>query len=190
MAKDVRLARDFSLSEFTRGDVTDYQLALLRKLASSLQEVRDRLQAYARPGKTVGVAITSGVRTSSDYERLKAKGYRPSSTSDHFCGLQLSCKPTLGAADLVFTNCTLSPRKVAGLIVGWDREKDSGVDFGQVIYERNPSTGAEWVHVSNDWYAVLAKDIADAVDATRSKYLMSLDNGRTYVEFREEGEKQ
>ncbi len=183
--KNIQLARNFKLSEFTKEDPNEYQLALLALLARNLQTVRDKLQQYAVKGKSVGINITSGVRTAADYDRLKAKGYNPSRTSDHFCGLQLLAKPTVGAADLTFTNCSLTTRQIAARIVEWDKDNSTGIDLGQVIYEYNPRTGANWVHVSNDWHKVFSEDVAAAVDSMRKKYLMSLDNGKTYVPFEE-----
>ncbi|MBR6647147.1 MAG: hypothetical protein IKL09_06505, partial [Clostridia bacterium] len=96
---DKKLTENFKLSEFISTDPTDYQLQLLQILADNLQLVRTFLQEFVQAGKkSVSITITSGVRTQADYERLVKNGYNPSKTSDHFCGYQLTAKPTLGAA--------------------------------------------------------------------------------------------
>lgn len=175
---DKQLTQNFKLSEFIKTDPTPYQESLLQLLAKNLQLVRDKLQPYAIEGKKVSINITSGVRTSADYDRLKAKGYNPSKTSDHFCGLQLDCKPTLGAADIVITGCKLSMKEIFTKIMYWD--KTLQVSFGQVIYEYNPATKSEWIHLGNDWKKIFMPDIT----VSRKKYMQSLDNGKTYQEIK------
>lgn len=172
-----QLTANFSLSEFTTSEINDYQMSLLQLLADNLQLVRDNLQEYAEPGKNVSITVTSGFRTQADYDRLKAKGYNPSTTSDHFFGLQLQARPTLGAADIVIKNCTLNHREIAGKIIEWD--KAGKVHFGQVIYEYNPATKVSWVHLGNDWKLIFS----DKINFFRKKYLMSLNNGKTYVDY-------
>ena len=51
------------------------------------------------------------------------------------------------------------------------------VNFGQIIYELNPSTGYSWIHLGNDPENVFTNKIA----ITRVKYLMSLDNGKSFT---------
>lgn len=182
--KDLQLTTNFKLSEFTSEDLNAYQLALIKLLATNLQIIRDNLQEYAVEGKHVTVSISSGVRTEADYNRLKAKGYNPSKSSDHFCGYQLLAKPTLGAADLHFGNCKLSYKEIALKIKEWNEDSKNDLMLGQVIYEKNPSTKAEWIHVGNDWYAIFTTDIANAVNSMRKQYLMSLDNGKTYIDLK------
>lgn len=172
-----KLTTNFNVSEFISVEPTDYQLSLLQLLADNLQIVRNKLQDFAVKGKTVSIKITSGVRTLDDYNRLKKNGYNPSTTSDHFCGFQQSAKPTLGAADISVNNCTLNHRQIASKIIEWD--KSGEVHFGQVIYEYNPSSKSSWVHLGNDWNQIFTKNIS----VSRKKYLMSLDNGKTYIAF-------
>ena len=179
--KDIQLTKNFKLSEFTKEDLNEYQIALIKLLAKNLQIARDLLQEYAVDGKNVTVTINSGVRTQSDYERLVNKGYHPSKTSDHFCGYQLLAKPTMGAADLHIGNCKLSYKEIALKLKEWNENTKNDLMLGQVIYEKNPATGAEWIHVGNDWYAIFETDIAKAIDTMRKRYMMSLDNGKTYV---------
>lgn len=180
----VKLTANFNLSEFTSESVTEYQQALLQLLADNLQKVRDYLQDFkSNVNKSVCICISSGVRTQADYDRLVKKGYNPSKTSDHFCGLQLSGKPTIGAADVYVKNCKLSTKEIASKIVEMD--KAGSVDFGQIIYEYNPSTKAEWIHLGNDWTKVFKdQGVVDSLDKSRKKYLMSLDNGKTYTDFK------
>jgi len=171
---DKQLTPNFKLSEFIKTDPTPYQESLLQLLADNLQKVRDMLQQYAVEGKKVSIGISSGVRTAEDYDRLKAKGYNPSKTSDHLCGLQLTAKPTLGAADIYVTNCKLSMKEIFTKIMYWD--KTLQVHFGQVIYEYNPATKAEWIHLGNDWNQIFHVGI----NVSRTKYMQSLDNGKSY----------
>lgn len=180
----VKLTTNFSLNEFTNETVTPYQQSLLQLLANNLQKVRDYLQQFKKDTKkNVSIGISSGVRSQADYDRLVKKGYNPSKTSDHFCGLQLACKPTIGAADIYVTNCSLSYKEIAKKIIELD--KNNLVDFGQIIYEYNPATKAEWIHLGNDWTKVFNdQGIIDSINKTRKKYLMSLDNGKTYIDFK------
>ena len=172
----MQLSKNFTLEEFTKGNsANDYQISLLRLLAENLQIVRDRLQPFAKKGKSVSITITSGLRTMDDYERLKKAGHNPSANSDHFCGFQPGGKPTLGAADIKVNNCTLSLKDVALLVAELTRK--GTVHFGQVIYEFNPATGACWIHLGNDPQEVFK----DRCTVTRSKYLQSLDNGKSYI---------
>lgn len=172
--KDVQLSKNFKLSEFSKGELTDYQVSLLRILAEELQVVRDKLQEFKTGTKPVYIVITSGVRTKADYDRLVKKGYNPSKTSDHFCGYQVEGTPTLGAADIQVYNCSMKTKQIAlyikELVLGYD------VNFGQVIYEKNPDTGDEWIHLGNDPELIFK----NLVKVSRKKFLMSLDNGKTY----------
>lgn len=180
---NTKLAKNFSLSEFAKADVTPYTLSLLKLLASQLQIIRNALQEYAiDKKKAVTISVQSGVRVNGDYERLVKAGYNPSKTSDHFCGLQMLSKPTLGAADFKVTNCSLKLYEVADLIMKMN--KDGKLDVGQVIYEYNPKKKSDWIHIGNDWNRVFnAEFLKDFYKFTRKKYLMSLDNGKTYANF-------
>lgn len=175
---DKKLTPNFKLSEFINIDPTEYQLSLIQLLAENLQKVRDKLQDYAIVKKKVSIVINSGVRTQEDYDRLKKTGYNPSKTSDHFCGLQLLCSPTLGAVDISVKNCKLTIKEIAALLIQWDKE--NSINFGQIIYEYNPKTKGEWIHLGNDWEEIFT----DKIKFKRKKYLMSLDNGKTYKIFK------
>ena len=180
----MKLTDNFALEEFTKEKVTDYQIGLLKVLATQLQKLRDSLQEERiDPKKPVTIGISSGVRTMADYERLKKKGYNPSKTSDHFCGLQLDGKPCIGAADIYVKNCRLSYHDIAQRLILMDQ--DGVVNVGQVIWEKNPKTGSEWIHIGNDWtYIFEAPEVIEAINKTRRKYLYSPDNGETYKEFK------
>lgn len=182
--KDVSLSKNFKLSEFTKNDVTDYALALLKLLASQLQIVRNKLQSYAvDKKKPVSISIHSGVRSEEDYKRLVKNGYNPSKTSDHFCGYQLLSKPTLGAADIKVNNCSLTLQEIANMLIEMNDKGE--LDAGQIIFEYNPKTKSSWIHFGNDWWRIFdANFIFDNnLFKSRKKYLMSLDNGKTYQTF-------
>ena len=179
MAKDIKLTENFMLSEFCDPKkVNDYQVELLTVLAKEMQVVRNRLQEFKSGMKPVSILITSGVRTKEDYDRLVKKGYNPSKTSDHFCGYQIYGTPTLGAADIRVYNCSMSTKEIAlyikQLVMNYD------VNFGQVIYEKNPKTGAEWIHLGNDPELIFSFSTNIASAIKRKKFLMSTDNGKTY----------
>lgn len=179
MGRDLKLTANFKLSEFTNHDINDYQLSLLQNLANELQVVRNRLQEHKSGNREVSITIISGVRTMEDYKRLLLSGY-PSQSSDHFCGLQMNCKPTIGAVDIRVNNCSMNMKNIAlfirSLVLGYD------CSFGQVIYEKNPKTGSEWIHLSNDPKLIFRPNIASSIK--RSQFLMSLDNGKTYQDLK------
>lgn len=173
---DYKVAPNFSVKEFVKEHrLSEYQFGLVSILASELQKVRDLLQEFSSNGKNVTVNITSGVRDMADYDRLVRKGYNPSRTSDHFCGLQMGSKETVGAADVTFGNCRLSTREVFGRIVQW--VKEGKVKFGQVIYEKGRS---EWIHLGNALDSIYSNEMVKHM--SRKKFLISLDNGKTYQE--------
>lgn len=179
MAKDVKLTENFKLSEFCDPkQVTDYQVALLTVLAEQLQLVRNSLQDHRSGNKAVTIKINSGVRTKADIERLKKQGYNPSENSDHLCGFQPNGLPTLGAADIVVSNCALSTKEISLFIK--KLVEDHQLSFGQVIYEKSPKTGNEWIHLGNDPELIFSftSNISSAIK--RKKFLMSTDNGKTY----------
>lgn len=179
MAKDIKLTENFKLSEFCDPKkVTDYQVALLTVLAEQLQRLRNSLQDHRSGDKPVTININSGLRTKADITRLKKQGYNPSENSDHLCGLQPNGLPTLGAADIKVSNCDMSVKEIALFIK--KLVEDQKVFFGQVIYEKNPKTGNEWIHLGNDPEKIFnyTSNIASAIK--RKKFLMSTDNGKTY----------
>lgn len=179
MAKDIKLTENFMLSEFCDPkNVNDYQVELLTVLANELQRVRNLLQNLKSGTKPVTIKITSGVRTKADITRLKKQGYNPSENSDHLCGLQPNGLPTLGAADITVSNCKLSMKEIALYIK--DAVEHDLAYFGQVIYEKNPKTGNEWIHLGNDPDLIFSFSTNIASAIKRKKFLMSTDNGKTY----------
>jgi hypothetical protein len=175
--KSCKVSPNFTAGEFSSEPLTEYQFGLISMLAKNIQYIRDGLQKYAAPGKTVSVSISSGVRTQNDYNRICSNGNHPSKTSDHFCGYQTTPKPTLGAADCRFINSTISMKEIYKKIV--DIVKSGKACFGQAIYEINPATGFEWIHLGNDPKCIFSAEIAQYVP--RAKFLISLDNGKTYI---------
>lgn len=174
---DKKLTDNFRLSEFVDpSKVNDFQVAILQVLANELQVVRNRLQEFKSGMKPVCITITSGVRTQADITRLKKQGYNPSENSDHLCGLQTKALPTLGAADIQVYNCSLSMKKIALFIKELVTKFD--VDFGQVIYEKNPKNGSEWIHLGNSPSLIFKDTVAKSI--TRKQFLMSTDNGKSY----------
>lgn len=160
----------------------EYQRILIKNLAKNLQIVRSAMP------KNSSIMVTSGLRMTSDFARLKKAGYNPSTTSDHNFGnsvpLKINSKkykkygPTynfsVGAADCV-------PLKMAAidlfnLAVDFTRKKKCR--FGQVIYEKNPVTGAEWVHFGGDPVYVFSDHIVKFIKRTR--FMKSLDGGKGY----------
>ena len=181
----MQLTTNFTLEEFTKTELTEYQLQLVKLLANNLQIVRDNLQPFSKKGKQVSITITSGVRTQADYNRLLKQGYNPSKKSDHFCGVQTDGNPTLGAADIVVNNCSISMKECARRII--EMTNEGIVNFGQVIYEYNPNTKKSWIHLSNDWKCIFKNnDYFSPIEYffKREKYLMSMDNGKTYKKFK------
>lgn len=156
---------------------------MVELLAVQLQIVRD----------TIGspMVITRGVTTLEDQQRLKNNGYFPSPTSDHFFGAsvpidQLNKKyatvgPTynfaVGAADCVPKNVVI--RDFFASAVNLNESKKC--QFGQIIYEYNPVTKAEWIHFGNDPSAFFSPIVISMIG--RAKYMQSLDGGKTYQAF-------
>jgi len=159
-----------------------YQKMLITTLAKNLQIIRNKLPSGSY------MKVTSGVRLLSDYERLKAAGYRPSKTSDHNCGVAIKLKPdtfkfkkfgetynfSVGAADIVSVGMSV-----------WDLfklsfrlTKESMCDFGQIIYEKIPGTEIEWIHYGNSLKHFFSSHIIKMI--SRQKFLKSLDGGKTY----------
>ena len=155
---------------------------LLQNLAQNLQIVRS-----AMPENT-SLHITSGLRAPADFARLKKAGYNPSPTSDHNFGNAVPLKintvkykkygPTynfsVGAADSV----PVEMETIDLFHLAIDLTKKKKCRFGQVIYEKNPATGAEWVHFGGDTEYVFSDEIVKFLN--RIQFMESLDGGRSY----------
>jgi len=183
-----KITKNFSFYEFKpKGKPrvwlpsSSYQRKLIVNLAENLQIVRSAMpKGY--------IQITSGVRSAEDYTRLVKAGYRPSKTSDHNCGnavpLTINSRkykkygPTynfsVGAADCVSRGFPVYELfRLAQELVNKGKCK-----FGQVIYEENPRSGAQWVHFGGDPGFVFSERIVAFIN--RTQFLQSLDGGRSY----------
>ncbi len=159
-----------------------YQRILLRILVENLQIIRNEIP----PGASMGV--TSGVRSLSDFDRLTLSGYKPSKTSDHNFGssIRLDCNnrkfKTFGSTyNFSIGACDIVPTRISA----WDLfklsfriVKEGMCNFGQIIYERNPSKGWEWVHYGNDPSEFFSEEIVKMIN--RQKFMKSIDGGETY----------
>lgn len=133
--------------------------------------------------------VSSGVRSLVDYQRLKAAGYNPSTTSDHYCGQAIPLESgtskfkkygsfytfSVGAADIVPSG--ISSMDLFSLAVDFDLK--GKVNFGQIIYENNPASGSEWIHFGNDPGLFFQPEVVEFFQ--RKKYLTSIDGGKTYL---------
>lgn len=159
-----------------------FQKGLIVNLAKDLQVVRSAMPRGA------WIQITSGVRSAQDYTRLINAGYRPSKTSDHNFGNAVPLKAntvkykkygstynfSVGAADCVPRNFPV--KSLFELAVHLTQE---GVcNFGQVIYEKSPKSGAEWVHLGADPSYCFSEEIVRFMK--RTQFLVSLDGGKSY----------
>lgn len=184
-----KITENFSFWEFKPKNArktwmpsSEYQKDMIRNLAESLQIVRSSMPRDA------WMQITSGVRSADDFERLKKAGYHPSETSDHNFGYAVPLSkgtakykkygPTynfaIGAADVVPKGI-----KVTELFsIAMSRTKAGLCHFGQVIYEKNPSTGAEWVHFGADPRPFFSPHIIRFLN--RVQFMQSLNGGKSY----------
>ena len=184
-----KITKNFSFYEFrpkrkpkTWMPTNEFTKTLITNLATNLQVVRSALP------RGDWLQITSGVRAPEDYDRLIRAGYRPSTTSDHNCGnavkLTVNTKkykkygPTynfsIGAADCV--SHTLNVHDL--FLMACELVKRNECRFGQVIYEKNPETGDEWVHFGADPTYYFSEKIVRFIG--RLPFLVSLDGGESY----------
>jgi hypothetical protein len=163
----------------------EYQKFLVDNLAKNLQVVRSAMPFGC------SMQITSGVRTQYDFDRLMELGYRPSETSDHYCGnvvkLPSSSKNiqkfgpyyffSSGAADIVPSGADVEYLFKLGVSL----TKKNLCNFGQIILEEDNSAGKKWVHFSNNYDLIFSKDIVKML--ARSKFLTTTDGGKTYTPY-------
>jgi len=159
-----------------------YQNILITNLAENLQVVRSEIP------KGCYMRLTNGVRTLADFSRLENKGYHPSKTSDHNCGVAIKLEKhdrkykifgetynfAVGAGDVIPVG--ISVKELFNLSV--KLTQGGKCDFGQVIYEYDPNDGDEWVHYGGSLKDLFAPQIVDMIN--RTKFLKSLNGGRTY----------
>jgi hypothetical protein len=177
-----KLSRNLSIKEFTGSMPSDYQLSFMKIIAGNIQKLRDSLNSQEASSwktdisKDIQISINNGLRTIDDYNRLLAKGYNPSKSSDHFFGLSpFFPKPSLGAADISLVNCKKDLWEVHEFIISL--YKKGVVKFGQIIYEKGKNN--PWIHLGNDWTDIFSSNITGN---TRQRFLVSMDNGKTYQE--------
>lgn len=184
-----KITKNFSFYEFRpKGrsklwmPTNKFTKMLIINLATNLQIVRSAMPRGS------WIQITSGVRTPEDYKRLIRAGYRPSTTSDHNFGnavkLTVNTRkykkygPTynfsVGAGDCVSHNFDVHSL----FLLACELVKRNECRFGQVIYEKNPKTSAEWVHFGADLSYYFSEKIVQFIG--RLPFLVSLDGGKSY----------
>jgi len=183
------ITKNFSYYEFRPNGSTkswmpssEYQKILLNELAENLQVIRSELPDGCY------MEVTSGVRGLDDYNRLKKLGYKPSKTSDHNCGVSIPLPKhdrkykkfgetynfSVGAADIVPVGMPVTD--LFNLSV--KLTQGGKCDFGQVIYEKDPNSGKEWVHYGNSLKDLFAPQIIDMIN--RTQFMKTLNGGRNY----------
>jgi len=159
-----------------------YRKLLLDNLARNLQVISNNLPEY------VTLKVSGGVRGLMDYGRLIKAGYQPSETSDHYCGTSVpliygsekynkygeTYNFAIGAADIQSIGIPIWQL----FSLSFKLSKEGKCDFGQIIYEHNPKTDAEWVHYGGSLKNIFSNSIISFIG--RKKYMKSLDGGRTY----------
>lgn len=159
---------------------TKMEVFLLQYLFGNLQVIREVAKRSFR--------ISDCRRTITKYESMLLRGYYPSETSDHFWGQKIKTRSakkkkrygpvyecSMGAIDFV---PAFKCFEVFELAVRYN--KAGMVDFGQIIYEKNPKTGAEWIHISNSPSLLYTKFVIDSFSLKRGKYMITKNGGKTY----------
>lgn len=187
------ITRNFSYYEFrpkgrpkTWKPSNEWRKLLIKNLAKNLQVVRSAMK------KGCWMILTSAVRSDADYTRLIKLGYKPSKTSDHNTGLAIRLAAgsrkfkkygetynfSVGAGDVVSKG--MSVYDLFKLAVKLN--KAGKCDFGQIIYEYRPATKkrrkAEWVHFGGSINSLFSPMVVKFL--ARTKYMKSLDGGKTY----------
>jgi len=184
-----KITKNFSFYEFRpKGKpkswmpANEFTKMLVTNLATNLQVVRSAMP------RGDWIKITSGVRAPEDYDRLINAGYIPSTTSDHNFGnaVKLTINtikykkygPTynfsVGAADCI--SHTLNVHDL--FLISCELVKRNECRFGQVIYEENPKTGAQWVHFGADPTYYFSEKIVNFMG--KQPFLVSMDGGKSY----------
>jgi hypothetical protein len=188
------ITKDFSYYEFRPHGTakkwiprSQYRRRLLNNLAKNLQIIRNEIPAGAY------MKVTGGVRTLSDYDRLRKKGYNPSETSDHYCGssvpLSYGSKKykkygetynfAVGAADIVPKGMGVWDLFVLAATL----TKKGECDFGQIIYEKSPNQDPakvkEWVHFGGSLKGIFSNAIIKLV--ARSQFMKTTNGGKSYI---------
>jgi hypothetical protein len=178
----MKLSENFSLEE-----ITDVQWSSLtvsqREMVNNI--VLMILQPIRNTIKT-SITITSGMRDTIDFFRLKENGYNPSETSDHFYGRQVPLYsidklskfgPTysfaVGACDIQAKGMTVN--SLFEIITHMN--KVGQIKCGQII--REMGSGKEWVHISNPMSLIYSDWLINKY-LVKQTYLVSNDAGKTY----------
>lgn len=157
-----------------------YQKFLLKLLCEEVETVRVRMPPNS------WIKVTDGVRTVEDYVSLKARGYHPSPTSDHFFGKVIAGKAgslfeesypfSCGAMDIQ-AGGKMSTRELFGLFKRYFQLGQ--LNLGQIIYEEKK--GVAWIHVGNNLEHVMKKLAAEGhISNYATDFLQSLDGGKSY----------
>lgn len=173
--KDTEIIGNRNLTDFS-----ERTQGMVKAMANMLQGIRDRI------GKPI--SINSGLRVAADYERLKAQGYNPSATSDHFFGQRIPLTAgtsayakygayhdlSVGACDIVCPS--LDPIDFFNLLL--KMRYDGELMCGQLLLEK---ANTYWVHIANnpdEWLTAEQK----AKRGQQSLYGIgtSLNNGETF----------
>ena len=128
-----------------------------------------------------GLVVSSGIRSLASYNRLKAKGYNPAKTSDHFFGQDIGgYKLSAGAFDIVpadknpeaFFKFLLDHlnRKTNELVF----PNGSKVKVGQILIEKGKVS--KWIHISADRTKLNSKAAPYSIRVGES-----MDNGKSFV---------
>jgi hypothetical protein len=182
----MKLSKNFSSEEFTK--IPYEQLPKLQQLM--LQNITNNILQPIRNEVGKSITVTSGMRTSEDYERLKAKGFFPSESSDHFYGTGFALSDpnkilkygktyfySVGAAD--FTVLGMLPKDVFNIC--YHMVQNGELDIGQLILEYGGVGGSSWIHVSNPQTLIYSLKASDLFKKT--KVLTSDDGGKTYKPY-------
>jgi len=192
MIKDNILSKNFTRREFSGKGLpavlTINQQAMLDNIVNNiLQPVRDRCKK--------GIRITDCFRTIEKAKSMIARGYNPSTTSDHFWGQaiplrQLKKRKTygpvyyysVGAVDMQAWN----PKETFFLFnMMYDMSTHQEIKIGQLIYEENPDRKTSWIHVANPVSLIYSDEFIKKYPfLVKTKYLTSYTNGKTYKVFK------
>lgn len=192
---NINLSEHFSLDELADVDhheIFPVQWFMLQNICVSILEPL-RSFACSIYNREISFRITSGLRSSSDRERLIKEGYNPSENSDHDYGQVVKLvsdkkkalfgpyyyysvgavdfMPSCGA-ELLFNACKPYFNKSENSI---DLPTGGRVRVGQFILEKGNQF---WIHVSNPPKLFFGAPILGAIK--RNCFLMSMDNGKTY----------
>lgn len=194
----MKLSKNFYLYEFTNTEpknIYPIQMMMLHNLCNNLQLMRDFI--CDRFCRDVKWTITSGIRLTSDNNRLRNAGYTPSETTDHFFGQVTKLRDkkkikqfgqfytfSVGAADAI-PGCgakeafeLMKPyfdRKTG--IINLPNAHDGQLRIGQFILEHRNSW---WLHVGNHPELIYSKEMVSTFLNRKYPFMISANNGIGY----------